>query len=274
MAFDRRDCLVVTDKANKMEGILTERDFLKLPLEQGAARRTTVAELMTPASRVTSATTSCSMNTCVALMREKGFRHLPVVENGEVRRVIGMQDVCEELRITLSKSFFMPVVEDITVADLLATVPTPGLSRWLPPDASVQDGIEAMRESKFGAVLVLEDLEDLTKPVGVFAERDYLFNVVPYDEVPPSEVSLREVSRFAMAEFGFSQRTMQSIARDPNLANRYRPDVLTCVERSTLLRDCLNLMIGTGLLYVPVVEAEQPVDIITMRDIMLYLAQE
>jgi CBS domain-containing protein len=54
---------------------------------------------------------------------------------------------------------------------------------------------------------------------------------------------------------------------------RYRPDTITCVERSTPIRDALRLMLGNGLLYVPVIENDLPTDIISMRDINLFLAR-
>ena len=41
-----------------------------------------------------------------------------------------------------------------------------------------------------------------------------------------------------------------------------------------IVRDCLSLMLPTGLLFVPVLEDEKPADVISMRDVMLFLAQE
>jgi CBS domain-containing protein len=47
---------------------------------------------------------------------------------------------------------------------------------------------------------------------------------------------------------------------------------VTCVERSTRVSDCLRMMLGNGFLYVPVTESKKPIDVISMRDINLFLA--
>ena len=112
-------------------------------------------------------------------------------------------------------------------------------------------------------------------PFGVFTERDLVYNVLPHDEMSPMDMKLSDYSRLVSEEVGYSKRTMESIASDPSTAFRaWRPDFVTCVLRETLVRDCLSLMLGNGLLYVPVIEKELPVDIITMRDVAMFLTRE
>ena len=138
-------------------------------------------------------------------------------------------------------------------------------------------------------------------PFGIFTERDYVHNVVPFDERSPQEISLAEVARFSS---GVSKATMREyapgIATSPHLFpplqrarqmptgapcdryaakpclawGTYRPDNVTCVERSTRVKDCLSLMLGNGLLYVPVTEDKKPVNVVSMRDINLFLTPE
>jgi CBS domain-containing protein len=266
----RHDHMIVTDERNQFAGILTERDFLQVPLERGAATRTTVADLMTPASKVESAGAGDSMWECIATMKRGDYHTLPVVEEGEVRRVVSMRDICEELSLTLSKRFFMPVYDesDVTIGDLLCDVSTPGLSRSLAMDASVADAVERMRTHNHGAVHVLGG----GTQIGMFSEREYLYNVLPYlGEAAPQDVPLSEVAQFSVDEVGYSQRAMQRLGSEDL---RWRPSHLTCVVRSTPVRDCLSLMLPTGLLYVPVLEDEEPADVVSLRDIMLFLAQE
>ena len=40
------------------------------------------------------------------------------------------------------------------------------------------------------------------------------------------------------------------------------------------MKDCLSLMLGNGLLYVPVTEDNKPVNVVSMRDINLFLTPE
>ena len=53
---------------------------------------------------------------------------------------------------------------------------------------------------------------------------------------------------------------------------RVRPESITAVERATPVRDCLSLMLGNDFLYAPVTENKKPIDVVSLRDINLYLA--
>ena len=273
----RHDHMIVTDSSNQFAGILTERDLLKIPMDQGAANNTTVADLMTPAAVVESAGASDSMWECIATMKRGDYHTLPILEEGEVRRVVSMRDICSELSLTLSKRFFMPVSDqsDVTIGDLLCDVSTPGLSSSLTPDATVADAVERMRKHNHGAVLVLGGAAAGGVPhIGMFSEREYLYNVLPYlgeGQRTPHEIRLSEVAQISVDEIGASQRTMQRLGSEDL---HWRPSHLTCVERTTPVRCALSLMLPTGLLYVPVLEDEKPADVVSLREIMLFLAQE
>ena len=176
---------IVTDTDNQFAGILTERDFLKIPLERGAASATTVAELTTPASRVAVPDEHTSMWECIRTMKEGDYHTIPVLEEGEVRRVVSMRNICQELSFTLNKRLLMPVIgdSDVTVGDLLQDVPTPysqDMSGALPKSASVAEAVERMRSENHGAVLVLGETVAGGGPhVGLFTEREYLYSVLP-----------------------------------------------------------------------------------------------
>lgn len=272
----RRDSLLIRDEDGRFAGLLTERDFLKLPLETGKVRRTKVSELMTPATSLSTAPSEFTMLQCVEQMRDANVRHLPIVEDEQVKAVIGLNDVARHMSETLNRR--SGIDEDVTVGDLLAASAwsTPQqANRGLPLSASVETALERMRETHVHALLVTGEDVDF----GIFTERDYVHNVLPYlwyEEQTPADVPLSRVARWAQSDRGASRRLLQSIAADPALST-YRPEHVTCVEQATPVRDCLALMLGNGLLYVPVLDELEhgtPSDIIALRDITLFLARD
>lgn len=92
LAAKRIGALVVTDDDGKIAGILSERDVVRAVSRQGAkAIHSTVAEFMT------SPVVTCDPEETVAglmnTMTENRFRHLPVMENGELCGIISIGDV-------------------------------------------------------------------------------------------------------------------------------------------------------------------------------------
>ncbi|KAL1521039.1 hypothetical protein AB1Y20_022594 [Prymnesium parvum] len=278
MIKGRLNSLVVSGPEG-MAGILTERDFLKLPMEKGHSRKTSVADIMTPAAAVTTVPSSYTVQKCVSTMRSIKVRHLPIVEKGEVKAVLSMQDVSQQIAKTMSQQQHWPAGEDpstLTVGDLLddPNINTPTLGDiQMSSKASVADAVERMREMKSGSLLVRIPgvFMPYSNQFGIFTERDLVYSVAPYDEESPHDIKLEEVSRFTS---GTSKAMMQAIVENPSLASTYRPTSVTCVQRTTKVRDCLSLMLGNGLLYVPVTENKQPINIISMRDINHFLAPE
>jgi len=62
-------------------GIMSERDFVKA-LATDTTRTSTVADLMTPASKMVTVSLSTGVGECMELMRQHGIRHLPVMATG------------------------------------------------------------------------------------------------------------------------------------------------------------------------------------------------
>jgi len=83
--------LLVTDGGG-IEGIVTERDYLRrVTLEGRDERETPVREIMSaPLVVVTPAT---SLEECMALMTERRIRHLPVLDGATVVGVVSIGDV-------------------------------------------------------------------------------------------------------------------------------------------------------------------------------------
>lgn len=74
-----------------LAGILTERDVLRAAASGQSLGASTVAEWMTPEPK--SAAPDMSAEDAALLMLQNGFRHLPVVDNREVRGVVSLREL-------------------------------------------------------------------------------------------------------------------------------------------------------------------------------------
>lgn len=73
-------------------GILSERDIMNRVVAVGRTPGTTsVTEVMTPNPR--SVSIDESLEECLFIMREFGFRHLPIVSGQELKGLISLRDV-------------------------------------------------------------------------------------------------------------------------------------------------------------------------------------
>jgi CBS domain-containing protein len=75
-----------------LAGILSERDIMNRVVAVGRTPGTTaVSEVMTPNPRAVSADET--IEECLFIMREFGFRHLPIVEGKELKGLVSLRDV-------------------------------------------------------------------------------------------------------------------------------------------------------------------------------------
>jgi len=87
--------LVVMD-GGAMVGVFSERDYTrKVALQGRSSKDTRVAEIMT--GKVIAVTPRTGTRDCMALMREKRIRHLPVVENGTVLGMLSIRDLMADI---------------------------------------------------------------------------------------------------------------------------------------------------------------------------------
>lgn len=76
----------------RIEGIVTERDYLRrVTLEGRTDRETQVSEIMT--SPLIVVTPQTGVDECMAVMTDRRIRHMPVVEGGEVVGMVSIGDL-------------------------------------------------------------------------------------------------------------------------------------------------------------------------------------
>jgi CBS domain-containing protein len=80
----------------KLLGIISERDYARRIILQGRrSADTRVEEVMT--SDVIAVSVDMTVEQGLALMTERHFRHLPVIENGRVVGVVSIGDLVKEV---------------------------------------------------------------------------------------------------------------------------------------------------------------------------------
>ena len=86
--------LLVVD-GDRLAGIFSERDYArKLTLQGKESKTTTLGSVMT--EKVFYVTPDQTVSQCLALMTEKHFRHLPVLENNKVVGIVSIGDLVKE----------------------------------------------------------------------------------------------------------------------------------------------------------------------------------
>jgi CBS domain-containing protein len=91
MAEKNIGALLVID-AGRPVGIFSERDYARQVILKGkASKDTAVRDVMT--SKVVFVRPERSIEECMALMTDKRFRHLPVLEEGQLAGILSIGDV-------------------------------------------------------------------------------------------------------------------------------------------------------------------------------------
>jgi CBS domain-containing protein len=87
---------LVVMEGEEVVGIVSERDYArKIVLLARASRDTEVQEIMTTPVMYVQPTQT--VEECMALMTEKRLRHLPVMDNGELRGLISIGDLVKQV---------------------------------------------------------------------------------------------------------------------------------------------------------------------------------
>jgi CBS domain-containing protein len=89
--------LAIVD-ADKLVGILSERDYARKVILQGkSSKDTTVQEIMS--ANVITTNLADRANNCMRVMTENRIRHLPVVDQG---RLVGMLSIGDLLKVVIA----------------------------------------------------------------------------------------------------------------------------------------------------------------------------
>ena len=92
LAEHRIGALVVEDRWAKLVGVFSERDFVNAIADHGAATlNLRVQQLMS--SPIISCSAQDRIDTALATMTLKKIRHLPVIENGQLRGIVSIGDL-------------------------------------------------------------------------------------------------------------------------------------------------------------------------------------
>ncbi len=95
MAEEAVGSLLVMD-GGELLGIVTERDYArKVILKSRSSETTRVEEIMT--TELVTASSSQTIDACMAAMSNRGIRHLPVVDDGKVVGMISMRDLVQAI---------------------------------------------------------------------------------------------------------------------------------------------------------------------------------
>lgn len=96
MMAERNIGALLVMEGQRLVGLLSERDCVrKLDVKGRSARDTRVADIMT--KDVLTVPSDRPLDECRKIMGERRFRHLPVVDNGNVVGVLSIRDVLEEV---------------------------------------------------------------------------------------------------------------------------------------------------------------------------------
>jgi len=90
--------VVVTGSDGKMKGIFSERDYMnKIAIKGRKSRGTLLRDVMT--KNVTCVNLNTTVGECMALMTDRRFRHIPVVDNFDSSKLLGIVSIGDVLKV-------------------------------------------------------------------------------------------------------------------------------------------------------------------------------
>ena len=153
-------CVLVVE-GDRLQGIFTERDLVKLVAMGADIQSVTVGEMMSSEIITIVPTAEDDVFTALSLLKEHHIRHLPVVDkNQSLVGLITAKSLRQKLQpINLMK--WRKVAEIMSTEVVYAT-----------PDDSVQSIAVSMADRRISCVAICETTNSSVRPIGIITERD------------------------------------------------------------------------------------------------------
>ena len=164
--------LPLIDRDGDLVGIITERHIAFLLAETNIEVK--VRDLMT--TDVITCTSKCNILQTLKITCGKGFRRLPIMEEGQLIGYLTVKDIIRYFTRKKIKEFFKNEDLDAVFNESVTSIMTSPVIT-IHPDASVTELAKLLKKHNIGAVPVVEN----DKLVGIITERD----IVTAMAIPP-----------------------------------------------------------------------------------------
>ncbi len=230
MVAEDVSCLLVME-GNKLEGILTERDFLrKVPLDKKVFKMK-VKDIMTP--NVVTVEPDLSLCDSVAIMKKNNFRRLVVASKGNVLGLVTQTDFSKKV----SKEFsYFPALDNWDVF----RISVPPL--FITSKESFNTAKEKMRKADLAAIIINEKKGDNKNIKGIFSEYDVVMQF--YDQ--QRELDVKEVASFT---------------------RKY----VRAIEKGTNILEANKLLLENKIHRFPVIDGDKVVGVFTQREMIRFI---
>jgi PAS domain S-box-containing protein len=152
--------IVIAD--DRLVGIFTERDLVKLTASQTDLHSVTVGDVMTRDPITLELSENHTVMTALAMFQQHQIRHLPILDDRQQLVGIVTPEHIRQVLQPVNLLKFKLVSEGMT-SDVIHVLPT----------ATVLEIARMMNEQNIGSIVIVEGQEQL-KPVGIITERDIL----------------------------------------------------------------------------------------------------
>ncbi|MFN7716980.1 MAG: EAL domain-containing protein [Pseudanabaenaceae cyanobacterium] len=214
-------CILVTEE-NKIIGILTERDLVRLSLASITLSQSTVGAVMTSPVITLEEENLTDIFSVYSLMRRHRIRHLPVTKSETIKGIVTISS----LRRSLHLGYFLrfrEVREIMTHKVVTATPQTP-----------VLEIAQLMAVNRISCIIIVEKHDDGVKPVGILTERDIV-------QLQGMELNLQNlVTAEVMSQPLFYLQPEDSLATAQKMMQQYRVRRLVIVDRYGTLQGIIT----------------------------------
>jgi PAS domain S-box-containing protein len=157
-----RHSSVLTIADNRLVGIFTERDLVKLTASQIDLQRVTVGDVMTRNPITLELSENHTVMTALSMFQQHQIRHLPILDDRQQLIGIVTPEHIRQVLQPINLLKFKSVSEGMT-SDVIQALPT----------ATVLEIAQMMSEQNIGSIVIVDGQEQ-PKPVGIITERDIL----------------------------------------------------------------------------------------------------